>query len=314
MMSKPICAVFAHYDKDCIVDDYVLFYLKSLKSVCNFVVFVSCNPLVEGEREKLNGLADVIIDEKHAEYDFGSYKRGYFYLKNSGRLGEFDELVFANDSCYGPLYPFEFIFAKMLRSKADFWGITRNRYGMRFENNKIKFCPRPHIQSYFILFKRQVFEAEVFEKFMKNICEQTDKNRIIEKYEIGLSETLEQYGFKSDEYVKFLYGLDNPMLKMWRFMILFGKLPFLKCSVLRLANKDITTRFNWEKIVKNNFNYSIELIHKNLERTLVSAPNECCIFAGYLRVLWYFFVRFLPNGMRTALSKFTQKYLEFMSD
>ena len=35
-------AVFAHYDKDKIIDDYVIYYLKSLKEIFDNIVFVSC--------------------------------------------------------------------------------------------------------------------------------------------------------------------------------------------------------------------------------------------------------------------------------
>lgn len=305
--------VFAHYDKDFIVDDYVLYYLKELRTVCNCLVFVSCNELARGEEQKLNGLADYIIAEKHSEYDFGSYKRGYFFLKNNGKFKEFDELLFVNDSCFGPLYPLSTVFEKMKNSEADFWGITRNHRGMKFVDDKIKFCPRPHIQSYFIAFRRSVFESEIFEKFMENICEHEEKNRIIEKYEIGLSETLEQYGFKSDEYVKFLYGLDNPMLKMWRFMLLFGKLPFLKCSLLRLVNKNLVTCYRWKKVVQDNFEYPVELIETNLKRTICSEFNPNTTF-GYVRVGWFSFLQLLPRKPRVILLKFTSKFLKFMID
>lgn len=305
--------VFAHYDKDFIVDDYVLYYLKELRTVCDCLVFVSCNELAQGEEQKLNGLADCIIAEKHSEYDFGSYKRGYFFLKNNEKFKEFDELLFVNDSCFGPLYPLVRVFEKMENTNADFWGITRNYYGIKIDNGTMKSCPRPHIQSYFIVFKRVVFESEIFEKFMENICAQEDKGRIIEKYEIGLSETLERYGFKSDEFVKFLYGLDNPMLKMWRFMVLFGRLPFLKCGLLRLANKNLTTCYRWKKIVQDNFEYPVEIIETNLKRTMRSKLNPKTTF-GYVKVFWFSFLQFLPRKLRVFLIKFTSKFLKFMID
>ena len=103
-------AVFAHYDKDNLIDDYVIYYVKALKEICEKVVFVSCCELSLEEKEKLNGIADYIIAERHEEYDFGSYKRGFFYLKNNEMLNEIDELVFANDSCYGPLFPLKNVF------------------------------------------------------------------------------------------------------------------------------------------------------------------------------------------------------------
>ena len=35
--------VFAHYDKDNIVDDYVIYYIKALKEIAETIIFVSCN-------------------------------------------------------------------------------------------------------------------------------------------------------------------------------------------------------------------------------------------------------------------------------
>ena len=81
-------AVFAHYDKDNIIDDYVIYYLKALKELAHEIVFVSCKNLSDTEKSKLGGIADFIIAENHDEYDFGSYKRGYLYLKD--RLNDFD--------------------------------------------------------------------------------------------------------------------------------------------------------------------------------------------------------------------------------
>ena len=76
---KRLC-IFAHYDKDNIIDDYVIYYLNSLKEVCDDIIFVSDNNLQEEERNKLNGIVSKIIAKSHGEYDFGSYKRGFLYL------------------------------------------------------------------------------------------------------------------------------------------------------------------------------------------------------------------------------------------
>ena len=104
---KRLC-VFAHWDRDNIIDEYVIFYLKALNSVCDYTIFVSDCDLDISETNKLNGIADYIIAQKHGEYDFGSYKRG-FNLAKEKEL-EFEELLFVNDSCYGPFFPLEPIF------------------------------------------------------------------------------------------------------------------------------------------------------------------------------------------------------------
>ena len=40
-------AIFAHYDKKNIIDDYVIFYILELKKIANEVIFVSCCDLLK---------------------------------------------------------------------------------------------------------------------------------------------------------------------------------------------------------------------------------------------------------------------------
>ena len=122
---KRLC-VFAHWDRDNIIDEYVIYYLKALREVCQTIIFVSDSDLDPNELTKLNEVADYKIAQRHGEYDFGSYKRGFLLAKEKAL--DFDELIFANDSCYGPLFPLKPIFDKMATQKCDFWGMTEWEY------------------------------------------------------------------------------------------------------------------------------------------------------------------------------------------
>ena len=53
--------VFAHFDKDAIIQDYVIYYLKALRQLCDKLVFVSSNSLDTDEVLKVEGIADYII-------------------------------------------------------------------------------------------------------------------------------------------------------------------------------------------------------------------------------------------------------------
>ena len=79
---KRLC-VFAHWDRDNKIDDYVIYYLKALKEVCETIIFVSDCNLEPNETNKLNNIADFVIAQKHGEYDFGSYKRGFLFAKKN---------------------------------------------------------------------------------------------------------------------------------------------------------------------------------------------------------------------------------------
>ena len=191
-------SVFAHFDKDNIIDDYIIYYLRALKAVSQKVIFVSDCDLSTDELQKLEGIADYCFAKKHGEYDFGSYKRGWEIAVENGLLNEAESLTFVNDSCYGPFYPLEPIYCEMAEKACDFWGITSNR---NFLEGKFYPCPAAsdrHVQSYFLVFKKQVFESGVFVEFMKSIKKEEDKFKIIEKYEIGLSRLLCEAGFGYD--------------------------------------------------------------------------------------------------------------------
>lgn len=73
-------AVFAHYDRDNIVDAYVLEYLRQLQAVAETIVFVSDSDVPPDEVAKVAPFCAHTIAGRHGEYDFGSYKRGLAFL------------------------------------------------------------------------------------------------------------------------------------------------------------------------------------------------------------------------------------------
>lgn len=258
--------VFAHYDKDELVDDYVIYYLKSLKETAQNIIFVSCGNLSDVEKSKLDGIVSHIIAEHHEEYDFGSYKRGFFYLKENNLLENIDELVLANDSCFGPFYPFTEIFTEMEKKDCDFWGITKNNFGYRKVPNHF-FVRRPHIQSYFIVLKNNTFKSDDFTNFMKSIKPENSKCVVVSNYEIGLSEMLVEKGFRYDVYIDAYERINNMTIYKWRQLILKYKMPFMKCSLPRLVNKNLTTIEGYQEIIKQVSDYPVELIENNVKRT-----------------------------------------------
>ena len=138
-------AVFAVYSSIGRIEAYVLHYLRHLRTVVDCIVVVGDFALDSSERSKLTGLAEHVIFEPHGEYDFGSYKRGHAYLADTGILDNTDELIFCNDSWYGPLHGFAWMFQEMAGRQVDFWGLTQNS----------EF--RDHIQSYFVIMTRVDF-------------------------------------------------------------------------------------------------------------------------------------------------------------
>ncbi len=215
-------AVFAGFRYDGKISDAQVYYLRELKKVCDNIVFISDCPVIESELSKIKDIVSYCAFKRHDTYDFGSYKIGYEYLKNNGLLEDADELILCNDSCYGPVYPFEKYFRGIDKSDLDFWGISTN----------IK--PKRHIQSFFYVFKKQVFKSETFDSFIKNIKKEKSVQKVINNYEIPFTTILENAGFKGGSILpEFIYGILNQLNKTLYPMVMLEtfECPLVKVKV-----------------------------------------------------------------------------------
>lgn len=183
-------AVFASFSSDGKIHDYVVYYLKELRKVCDGIIFVSDNPLFESEILKIKELVIHIEAKRHKEYDFGSYKRGYLWAKENHILKNVAELVLCNDSVYGPFEPLKNMFDKMATHKCDFWGIKEG-----FDINR-------HLQSWFMVFKKDIIESGALESFLKNVKEEESFWDVVEKYELSLTEYLCNQNFICSSYMQ----------------------------------------------------------------------------------------------------------------
>ena len=295
---KRLC-VFAHWDRDNIIDEYVIFYLKALKEVCNYIIFVSDCTLDISETNKLNGIADYAIAQKHGEYDFGSYKRG-FNLAKEKEL-EFEELLFVNDSCYGPFFPLEPIFETMRKKNCDFWGITKNLYGICKKGEEYKTCYSPHIQSYFLAFSKKVFNNSCFQNFINCVKPEKCKNDIIINYEMGLTELIEKNKFKTGVYINSYQHTENCLSIKWDKLIKKKHFPFLKTSIPRSGIYPIGEIKNWKSvIIESKSDYPTVLIEKNATR-LRNMQENLFEKMNIYRKLRYLILKNMPLEIRWSV-------------
>jgi lipopolysaccharide biosynthesis protein len=169
-------AVFVHYDRRGRVHDYALYYLNCLRSAGFQVVFVSNAPRLPDEAlAKLQPLCALILRRKNIGYDFAAYKDA---IDAIGEVAGREELLLVNDSVYGPFEDLGVVLSRCDGERAAVWGVTDNWF-RRF-----------HLQSYFLLFKRQALESDAFARFWSSVRYIQSKRWIIEKYEIGLTQAM----------------------------------------------------------------------------------------------------------------------------
>jgi lipopolysaccharide biosynthesis protein len=228
----------------------VLYYLKNLKLIADKIIFVSDNNLPEIEQNKLQNLCHKIIAEKHGEYDFGSYKRG---LEEAYKYSlDYDAIIIANDSCYGPLKPLVNVFQPMEYSDCDFWGLTVNQEQYL-----------PHLQSYFLVFNKKIINSEVFRNFFRKVKREDNKQNIIENYEIALTPTFVDAGFKMDSFIKKIFER-NPTLEFDLFTFLMkNDFPFFKVS--SIDDRPKIKKEIFKNYLKNN-DTLFDLVNKDSKR------------------------------------------------
>jgi len=165
---KRLC-LFAGYNKKGLVSDYVVYYVREMAKLADVYYLADC----EIKQEELNKLAPYTkkaLAFRHKKYDFGSWQE---MIRKIGRdkLAEYDELILCNDSCFGPLYDMKPIFDRTAADKdCDFWGLSEGVF------------PEPHLQSYFMVFKKVVFTSDIFRKFINGIKTQPSNLDVIRNY------------------------------------------------------------------------------------------------------------------------------------
>ena len=190
-------AIFAGYDKDNIIDDYVVYYIKELKKVADIIYVSDCN-ISDSELEKISSYCIHIINGRHGEYDFGSYKRGYIYAKEKDILKDYDYIILCNDSVFGPIFNLEEIVKNIENKNTDVWGIFKSLKDSYYDD---------HLQSYFISIKQKVYISAEFYNFILSIKKESDKNNVIAKYEIGLSQLFKENNYYIKNWNRYIYSI-----------------------------------------------------------------------------------------------------------
>lgn len=207
-------AIFASYSKQGIVPNYVLQYLEYLKEVASVIIFLADNQAPIEEQAKLKNLVTYAHFEPHGEYDFGSYKRGFYYAKQHHLLDDAEEVILVNDSCYA-ISGFKTVFAQMSKKPCDFWGMT--------ESLQIAH----HLQSFFLVFKKPLFLA--LEHYLAAVTHQNTVSEVILQYEVPLKGQLELLGFKGASFTD-IFREDDPT-RYQNSLITCGKVPLIKKKI-----------------------------------------------------------------------------------
>lgn len=244
---RRVC-LFAAYDRDGIIDDYVVDYLAELARHAD-VYYLADGVLEPGELEKIAGITKGAWSVPHAAYDFGSFSMLARDLVGWDVLDGCDEVILANDSCY-LVRPLDEVFARMDTRACDWWSLQATSMEHResyvgdddpipLAEAKERFVgPRHwtdvnylHLSSYFLVYRRPVVSDPGFRFRLDTVSGQRDKMLVVHKYEVGISRYLMDAGFDFDTYIPDLYAF-HPLYSRHVFELIERGFPLVKRNYL----------------------------------------------------------------------------------
>ena len=160
-------------------------------------------------------------------FDFAAWAHAYAVCRPCGLPSR---LYFVNDSIVGPLSSESFtrMMQWMRGTDADVLGLTEN------------ISPRPHLQSFFLVFNQVVLASPAFQPLIDRIVSLPTKGLVIYAYEAWFTEQLRQLGFRCVAMLRPM-GLghhdSNDLSLRWARLVRSG-FPYVKMSVLQEQRDD----------------------------------------------------------------------------
>ncbi len=288
--------IYFFYDKDGIVDDYVPYFLQSFKPFCEEVCVVVNGLLTDDSKKVLEENCNKLLIRENIGFDSGAYKHAIEHY-GYDKIREYDELILANFTMYGPIFSPQEMFDKMDKNDCDFWGITEfPSVDTYFAGVKIN----RHVQSYFIDFKKKILNSEDFVEYWKTLKTATNYEEAIAFHELRTTAFYEDRGYKSTCYVspeKYTAKLEQAINKKGYSYLYYtiqqieeDRMPFIKRKIFSIEKNcfvwDIENGvINLLDYIKNNTDYDINLLHKNVKRTMFADVKFANIFVRFLSIL-----------------------------
>lgn len=185
--------VFLHYDPEGYVDNAVLHTLRGFRPHVEKIFVVVNGFLDEQSRQRLDGVADEVMERENIGFDIGAYRAAFGRI-GYGELAKYDELLLVNYTFLGPVGSFDSLFERMGTVPVDFWGMT----------DHIAMTPHPiagvgtmpqHLQSYWIAIRKRMLASADFREYWSGLKNAHSYNDVIIKFETQFTKHFADLGY-----------------------------------------------------------------------------------------------------------------------
>jgi hypothetical protein len=297
--------LFAGFDGDGIVDDYVVQYVAELSRHADVYYLADCS-LEEGELDKLAPYTQGRWTIRHGRYDFGSYAMLARDLVGWETLEGYDEVLLTNDSSY-LLRPLDEVFATMDARPAHWWGLQatdddflprdQERLGRRLrvqdlvaesrETRPWRMSDSFHVGSYFLVLRSEVLADPELRRRLETVAQQSDKNSIIRKYEIGISAYLTLAGYHVETFVDGVLPF-HPIYRESVFELIQEGFPFVKRQFLHENPFHVVNLHRWkERLLALTPGADVDAMERNLWRVSPSFNLNRALSVRKVAGIWF---------------------------
>ncbi len=184
--------------------------LRNIQSAGVSAIVVDTSPgWLLGSHPEIADLASVYVRRANVGWDFSSWITAHTHPELSEIVSGASELIWINDSCYGPFAPMSEILEQAAASRCDVWGLA--------SSNQVK----PHIQSFFLRFSEKALKAGLIDEFITGYPFPTVKSDIILEGEVRMTEVAKELGLSvgvgysyEDVVVRYLSTWDARMARL----------------------------------------------------------------------------------------------------
>lgn len=187
--------IYVVYDRRGDVEEYVEYALKSLRQHVDTIIAVVNGSLTADGRDVLERAADRIIERENRGFDIWGYKEGIDAL--GSEAADYDEIILANDTWYGPVGSFAPVFERMDASPLHFWGMTDHA---RVEPNPFTSSGylAYHLQSYWLVVRKEMFQTREWSDYWRALPEMASYSDAVTKHEAVFTERFTEFGFAGE--------------------------------------------------------------------------------------------------------------------
>lgn len=202
--------VYVVWDRRGGVDDYIPYALQGMRADAAHILVVVNGSLSAEGRAKLEPVADDILVRSNEGFDIWAHKAALEHLGDA--VAEYDEIIFTNDTWFGPVRPYAPVLQRMAERPTHFWGMTDHA---REEPNPFtgKGVLHYHLQSFWVAVRRSMFLSDAWRDYWRDLPEMPTYFDAVLAHEAVFTHYFATRGFSHDvAFPSAEYPTDHPAL------------------------------------------------------------------------------------------------------